>query len=102
MENDSRIQSENPIGQRKQGIDVDFFDPRLFEDKPAKANKYSLERSDIHRRASPHAIQWCKKTRLLHQTPRQCGVKGWQSEGAIAVDFNELPTRAEQNHRTEL
>ena len=102
VQNDARVERENPLRRNEQRIDVNFRDPRLFNDKLAEADEQMFEFRDVRRFAPAHALERGENFCAFHHAPRERGVERRQTERAVLENFHELAARSEKQNGSEL
>src|SRR6266849_1499333 len=88
VNNDASIEGDQPFRRREQWIDIDLFDPGLFNHKPAEAHHKLVEIGQGHRPSPAYAFERSEDASLLHHSPRKRGVEGRQRQRAVLVNFH--------------
>ena len=104
-----RVVQDNPSVKRhdtvrpgEQGIDVDFLDSGLFDDKLAEAHHQPFQRIHVHGFAPAHALQRLEDLGPLHHAPGQRGVERRQTERPILEDLDQRTAAAKEQDGTKL
>ena len=102
MNHHARVERQQPLGRGQQRIDVDFLNPRLFDDQFAEAHHQGFQGQQIHWLAPADALQGLEYLGLLHHAQGQSAVQRRQSQRTILENLNQLPAGSKQQNRAEL
>ena len=102
VEDDPRVEGDDPLGRGEQRVDVDLGDPRLLGDELAEADEERGEHVDVDRPPAADAAERLRDRRLLDQAPRERRVERRQGQRPVAEHLDELAAHPEQEDRAEL
>jgi len=102
VDNDPRIQRQQPLRRRQQRINVDLLDPAVLDNKLAEAHEQLFQAGDIYRLAATNPLQRPEDSGLFHEPARQGRVQRRQRQSSIPEYLHQLAAGTEEHDRPEL
>ncbi len=93
MEHHPRVERDQLVGTGEQRVDVQLADQRLLDDELAEADEELLQRGEVDRPATAHALECRVDLRALHHPAGERARQRRQREGAVLEDFDQLLVR---------
>ena len=102
VEDDARVEGDDPLRRGQQRVDVDLGDARLLRDELAEPDEERGEHVLVDGLAAADALERVGDRRLPDELPGERRVERRQGQGAVLEDLDQLAAHAEQQDRAEL